>query len=232
MKAIPLNAEVRKENGKKVKKLRANGVVPATVYGKDVKSESLAIPLKDFVTVYRQVGETGLVDLKYGQSTRSTLVADVQVHPVTHQPIHVQFHAVKLTEKIKANVPLEMVGESPAVQSNIGLLLQTLNEVEVEALPTDLPEKIEVDVSKLAEVDQQVLVGELTVPSGVEVLTPKEEIVVKVAPAVSEEAKKEAEEAAAKAAAETAAEGTTAAAPSDSGEGTGAGETSAEEKKE
>lgn len=205
MKAIPLTAEIRKEVGKRTQKLRKQGLIPATVYGRDVKSVSLSMPAKDFMKVYGQAGETGLVDLKFGSESLHTLISDVQFHPLTRLPLHVQFHAVKLTEKLKANVPLDLIGESPAVVNNIGILLQTLNEVEVEALPTDLPEKIEIDTATLTKVGQQIAVGDLKIPAGVELLTPKEEIVVKVASAISEEAKKEAEEAAAKAAAEAAA---------------------------
>lgn len=205
MKAIPLTAEVRKEVGKRTQNLRKQGLIPATVYGREVKSVSLSMSVKDFMKVYGQAGETGLVDLKYGSTSQPTLISDVQFHPLTRLPLHVQFHAVKLTEKLKANVPLELVGESPAVVNNIGILLQTLNEVEVEALPTDLPEKIEIDTTQLSEIGQQITVADLKIPNGVELLTPKEEIVVKVASAISEEAKKEAEKLAAEEAAKAAA---------------------------
>lgn len=210
MQAITLEAKKREVTGKKVKKLRKEGLLPATVYGKDIKSVSLSVPVKEFLRVYDKVGETGLVELKFDGKSQPTLISSVQIHPVTRLPLHGEFHAVKLTERIKANVPVELVGESPAVQNNIGVLLQTVNEIEVEALPTDLPEKVEIDVAGLAEIDQQVTVGQLKIPSGVEVLTLAEEIVVKVAPAISEETKKEMEaEAATKAAAE--AEGVSAA---------------------
>lgn len=213
MKAITLEAQSREISGKKVKKLRKEGLLPATVFGHDVKSVSLSVATKDFNKVFKQAGETGLVELKYGNTSQHTLISDVQIHPLTREVLHVQFHAVNLSEKIKANVPLELVGESPAVQNNIGLLLQTLNEIEVEALPTDLPEKIEVPVTSLSDVDQQVTVADLVASKGVEILTGKEEVVVKVAPLISEEAKKEAEEEAAKEAAEAAAEGETPVAP-------------------
>lgn len=202
MQALTLAAQERKVVGKKVKKLRKEGLLPVSVYGKDVKSVALSVKLPEFMKVYAKAGETGLVELKYDGGSHHTLVSNVQIHPVSRQPLHVEFHAVKLTEKIKAKVPVELVGESPAVANNVGLLLQTVNEVEVESLPTELPEKIEVDVAKLAEIDQQVTVGELAVPKEVAVLTSAEEIVVKVVPAVSEETKKEMEaEEAAKAAA-------------------------------
>lgn len=216
MKAIALEATVRKLVGKKVKNLRKEGLVPATVFGHKIKSQSLSVKEKDFQKVYKQAGETGLVDLKIDDQSIPTLIADVQVHPLNRQTLNVQFHAVNLSEKIKANVPLELLGESPAVANNIGLLLQTLNEVEVEALPTDLPEKIEINVASLSEIGQQITVAELPTVKGVEILTGKDEVVVKVAPLISEEAQKEAEEAAAKAAAEAAAEaGTEGAAPAE-----------------
>lgn len=219
MKAISLEAQIREITGKKVKKIRQEHLIPATVFGKGIKSSSLSIPEKEFIKVYKEAGETGLIELKYGKDSQHVLIADVQKHPVSRQVLHVQLHAVSLTEKIKANVPLELTGESPAVTNNIGLLLQPIDEVEVEALPTDLPEQITVDVAGLAEIDQQITVGELPAPKGVEILTDKEEVVVKVAPLVSEEAQKEAEEEAAKEAAEAAAEGTVeGAAPAAEGE--------------
>lgn len=191
MKAISLEAVKREITGKKVRVLRKEGLVPVGVYGKDVKSLSLSVKAKEFEKVYSKVGETGLVDLKFEGKSLAVLVKNVQIHPLSRKILHAELHAVKLTEKIKAKVPVELVGESPAVQNNLGVLLQTLNEIEVEALPTDLPEKIEVDVSALAEIDQQVTVAELRAVKGVEILTNSGELVVKVAPAVSEETAKE-----------------------------------------
>lgn len=232
MQAITLKAAERKVVGKRVKKLRKSGELPVSVFGKEIKSKALTVNAIEFMKVYAKAGETGLVELKYDGGAHHTLISNVQIHPVTRQVLHVEFHGVKLTEKIKAKVPVELVGESPAVQNNIGLLLQTLKEIEVEALPTDLPEKIEVDVTKLAEIDQQVTVAELKVPAEVKVLTADEEIVVKVVPAVSQETKKEMEAAAAEASAAKAeaagvapAEGATPASAESSGE-------TKEEKKE
>lgn len=201
MPALTLTAATREITGKKVKKLRREGLLPVSVYGKNIKSLSLSVPLKDFLRVYRESKETGLVELKYDGKSQHTLVSHVQIHPVTRQLLHAEFHAVKLTEKVKAAVPLVLAGDSPAVQNNLGILLQTLNNVEVEALPAELPENIAAEVSGLTEVGQQITVGDLPKVKGVEILTSNEEIVVKVAPTISAEAKKEAEEEAKKAAA-------------------------------
>ncbi len=187
MQAVKLSAEIRETIGKKVKKIRAAGLVPVNIYGKGVASQALQIPIKEFTSIYHKVGETGLVELSYGKMTNHVLVKNVQFHPVTRLPVHAELHAVNLKEKIKANIPLEIVGEAPAVTNGIGILLQTLNEIEVEALPTSLPERIEINVTKLAELDQQITVAELMVPADVEVLTSGDEVVVKVVKAVVEE---------------------------------------------
>lgn len=202
-----LKVEKRTVQGKKVNKLRLKGLIPANVYGKDIKSEALQVNLKEFYAVYKDAGETGIVVLDLGDGNqKNTLIRNVQKDPVTDQPLHVDFYNVSLKEKIKASVPIIQIGESKAVMDKIGALLQPLAEVEVEALPTDLPEKIEVDVSFLSEVDQEVKVKDLKLPDGVEILTDGDQIVIKVGSLISEEAKKLAEEeAAAKAASEAAA---------------------------
>lgn len=187
MQAIKLSAEIREVTGKKIKKLRQAGFVPVNVYGKGVESQALQIPLKEFLIIYSKVGETGLVELTYGKTTNHVLIKNVQFNPVLRIPIHAEFHAVNLKEKIKANVPLELTGEAPAVTNGIGILLQTISEIEVEALPTNLPEKIEIDVAGLNELDQQISVADLNVPQEVAIVTSGDEVVVKVVKAVVEE---------------------------------------------
>ncbi len=198
MQKINLKAEKREITGKQVKKLRKEGKLPVGVFGKEIKSESLSVPLKEFMAIYAKAGETGLIELEYGGKTQHVLVSNVQIHPLTRQPLHAELHAVKLTDKIKANVPVHLEGESPAVKDGVGVLLQTLNEIEVEALPTELPEEVLADVNGLTEVGQQIKVSDLKLPKGVEVLTSGEETVVNVGSAVSEDTAKEmaAEEAA------------------------------------
>lgn len=187
MQATKLTAQVREITGKKVKKLRREGFVPVNVYGKGVVSQALQVPLKEFQEIYSKVGETGLVELTYGKTTNHVLVKNVQFNPILRTAIHGEFHAVNLKEKIKANIPLELVGEAAAITNGVGILLQAINEVEVEALPTELPDRFEVNVEKLAEIDQQIVVSELMAPNGVEILTAGEEVVVKVVKAVVEE---------------------------------------------
>lgn len=188
MNTIALKVEKRKLTGRKVKRLRLEGLIPANVYGKKVKSEALQVAIKDFEKVFEKAGETGIVELTEGKETRPVLIHDVQIHAVTNEPIHVDFMQVDLKEKVTATVQVEVEGESPAEKSGIGTLVQQLHEIEVEALPADLPEKFVVDASKLEEVDQAILVKDLDYDKAkVEVKTDAESIVAKVEPPQKEE---------------------------------------------
>src|SRR3990167_362379 len=157
MKRYALSAEVRKTTGKQVKKLRREGILPANVYGKDIKSQILQLPLKDFQKVYTEAGATGVVDLSFDKQTIPVLIHNLHTD-YRNTPLHADFFKVNLKEKITAMIPIEFVGEAKAETDKIGLLEKITNEVEVEALPTDLPEKFELDVTPLAQIDDQITV--------------------------------------------------------------------------
>lgn len=232
MKKHSLKVEKREVFGKKLKKLRKTGVLPANIYGKDVKSTAVQLALKDFEAIYKETGETGLIELTVGSETRPVLIHNVQLDYITQEPIHADFFQVNLKEKVKTMVPLELTGEPKAVADKLGLLLQTLNEIEVEALPTDLPEKIEVNVTNLAAVNDQITIADLKAPSGVEILSDSSQVIAKISELVSKETEAElaAEAAAAEAAkAEGAEAGTEGAQPA--AEGTPAAEAPKEEEK-
>ncbi len=183
-----LAAEVRKITGRKVKNLRKGGILPGNVSGKKVKSEAVQVNLKDFEKIYKEVGETGLLTLQVGKVEKPVLIQNLQVNSVSDAPIHVDFLQVDLKEKVEADVPVELSGESPAEKQSLGTVVQYINEVKVEALPTDLPEKFTVDVSELTEVDQAVYIKDLkTDRSKVEIKNDAEAIVVKVEPPQKEE---------------------------------------------
>lgn len=228
MKKHTLVANKREALGRKVKKVRATGQIPATVYGKNVKSVSVSVPTDKFVQMYDEVGETGLVELLIEDKKGATgqpagkqvLIHNVQKDPVTWSILHIEFHQVDLKVKVHANVPLVTIGESPAVTQKRGVVLHILDEIEVEALPADLPEKIEVDVAALIEVNAEVKVGDLRIPKGVTVLSDSALTVVKIGSLVTREAEAEAAAEAAKAAevAAASAEGETGAAQKTEGE--------------
>lgn len=183
MTILKLTAEDRSVRGRKVKHLRSKGVLPANVFGKGVKSYAINISKDSFKRVFSEAGETGIVELSVGSKINPVLISNVQVHPVNGDILHVDFRQVDLTEKIKATVPVEVINESPAEKSGIGTVVQQVNELEVEALPVDLPEKFEVDVSVLVEVDQAIFVKNLVYDkSKVKIEADDDQIVVKVEP--------------------------------------------------
>lgn len=183
-----LKVEKRIITGRKVKSLRKEGLLPANVYGKKIASQALQVPVKEFLVVYEKVGETGLVELNIDNEIKPVLITNLHTHPVSDLPLHADFRQVDLKEKIQAAVPVEIAGESPAEKSGAGILVQQLNEIEVEALPTDLPEKFVVDVSKLENVDDAIAVKDLSVDrSKITILVEEEQIVVKVEPLAAEE---------------------------------------------
>ena len=186
---IKLTAEKRKITGRKVKLLRKGGLLPANIYGKNVKSLAVQVNLKSFLPVLKEAGESGLIELKVEgeEKTRPVLIHHVQYHPVDDLPLHADFYQVDLKEKVTAKIPVELIGESPAVKDKIGILIQPLSEVEVEALPADLPEKIEVDISGLKAIDEAVVVSEVKLPEGVKILTEEKEILAKIEPLAKEE---------------------------------------------
>ena len=176
-----LAAEKRTLTGRKVKQLRREGVLPANVYGKNVKSFAVQVDNKEFSSMYKEVGETSLVDLVVGKKSIPVLVNNTHLDPVTDEYLHVDFLQVNLKEKVKAHIPLELVGDAPAEKTGLGTLVQQLDEVEVEALPTDLPDKFEVDVSSLDDTEKVITVADIKVDSKkVEMISDKELFVAKV----------------------------------------------------
>lgn len=162
--------------------------MPGNISGKKIKSEAVQVVFKDFEKVYKEAGETGLLTLEIGKEEKPVLIHNLQVNPVSDIPVHVDFLQVDLKEKVEADVPVELIGEAPAEKQAIGTVVQYLNEIKVEALPMDLPEKFEVDTSELAEVDQAIMVKDLKVDrSKVDIKTGADEIVVKVEPPQKEE---------------------------------------------
>lgn len=176
-----LKAETRKIVGRKVKKLREEGFLPANVFGKKVKSLAVQVDEQEFLKVYSEAGETGIVELSIGKEKRPVLIYNLQLDPVTDKPLHADFYQVNLKEKVTATVPVETAGESPAEKQGLGTAVQYLDEVEVEALPTDLPEKFEIDLTSLVEVDQAIFVKDIKVDKDkIKIEADPEEVVVKV----------------------------------------------------
>ncbi len=161
MKIHKIDASKRELTGRKVRRLRRSGIIPATIYGKKIDSKNVQVSTELFIPIYKEVGETGLVELMLDDKKHAVLISNIQIHPVTGEALHIDFREVDLTEKIKSAVPVEMIGESPAEKQGIGTAVLLVNEIEVEALPGDLPESFEIDASVLTDVDQVFTVSDL-----------------------------------------------------------------------
>jgi len=185
---LKIKATKRKELGRKVKKLREKDLLPGNIYGKKIKSESITIELKEFKTIFKEAGETNIVNVALDGKNRPTLIHNVQTDPVTDIPLHVDFLQVDLKQKVTAQIPVEIVGESPAEKQGVGTVVQHADEIEVEALPAELPENFVIDASKLENVDDQVQIKDLSIDkSKVEVKDDLEKVIAKVEPLRKEE---------------------------------------------
>jgi large subunit ribosomal protein L25 len=181
--------------GKKVKALRRQGVTPANIYGSHVESQSIQLSTEELRHVIKTAGRNDIVYLRLdGDEPRPTFVRDIQQNPVTDAILHVDFLQISLREKVRADVPLHLVGLAPAVDTLGGILMHGLDHVSVEALPTEVPSFIEVDVTSLAEINQALHVSDVPVPEGVTILTDVEQVIAKVAPPAVEPEPEVAEE--------------------------------------
>lgn len=183
--------------GKQLKKLRKEGILPANIYGKDIESTAVQLPTKEFEKIYDEAGSSSVVEVEFEGQKKPTLIHNLQYDYVNHIPLHADFFQVNLKEKVKTTVPVELMGEAKAVTDTVGLLLQTLNEVEVEALPTDLPESVEINVTNLAAVGDQVKVSDIKKITGVDILTDAEQVVANIGELVAPEKEEPVEEEAA-----------------------------------
>lgn len=169
--------------GRKVNRLRKEGLIPANVFGNKIDSHAVTVNAKEFIELFKKAGETQIIDL----DGKSVLVSNTQTDPISGDILHIDFRQVDLKEKIEAKVPVELEGESPAEKQSLGTVVQQIHEIEVEALPADLPEKVVVDINNLTEVDQAIFVKDLAVSKNVEIKSDLEAIVVKVEPPTKEE---------------------------------------------
>jgi len=181
MDIIAIEASERTLRGKRVKAMRRAGLLPAIMYGVGMKPQMLELPAHETELILHKVSGSTLVDLKVGNKTHKVLVREVQREVISRKPIHVDFLEVAMDVIIRAVVPVELIGEAPAVRELGGVLLAGLSEIEVEALPANLPDRITVDISSLVTFDDSITVGGLDIGEGVTVLTDPDEVIANVA---------------------------------------------------
>jgi large subunit ribosomal protein L25 len=225
MDQINLTATIRKVLGKNNSILRKNGKLPAVLYGYKTETQNLELNEREFAKALKQAGENTIVNLNVDGKVVPVLIHDVQNHFLRDHPIHVDFYAVNMTEKIKVNIPIEFTGEAQAVKALGGTLLKNLTEIEVECLPGDLPHSIEVDISALNTFEDAIRVSDLKLSDKVAVVTGPDEVIVTTEAPRSEEELKALEEKVEEVDLTKAVEGLAAPAPTE-------GEAAADDKKE
>lgn len=181
---ISINLEKRAP-GAKLGSLRTSGKIPAVMYGPKNPAESVSVNEGEFIKAFRQAGESTVIVANLDGAEHETLVHDMDLEPVSGKIRHIDFLVLEKGKKITLHVPLEYVGDSAAVKAG-ALLVKVLHEVEIEAMPKDLPHNIEVDISLLVNLDSQIKAGDLKLPSGVELKTDADEIIAIVAAAKEE----------------------------------------------
>lgn len=205
---LELLAKLR-QPGRKNDQFRKQGFIPAILYGRKIKNLALLIKKQDFEKIYEEAGESTLIKLKIGddkdessKKDRAVLIHEVAKDPVNDKAIHVDFQQVKMDEVIVVEVSLVFVGQSAAVESENGVLIKSIQAIEVEALPQDLPHEIEVDISSLKTFDDSIYVKDLKLSDKVKVTANPDDVIASVIPPRTsaeleelEEAPAEAEEA-------------------------------------
>lgn len=212
MRELILTAKVRQNLGKKTKTLRKKGLLPAVVYGPKTKAIPLELDYQNFEKVYKEAGESSLIYLEIDPSTRSSaeahsktsgqkqkipvLIHEIQRDPLTEKFLHVDFYQPLLTDEVEAKVPLIFEGQAPAVKELGGTLIKNISELEVKALPQNLPKEIKVDVGLLKAFENHIFIKDLKLPKEIKILKNPDEILAWVVPLekVEEELEKPIEE--------------------------------------
>jgi len=188
MKQFTLAAQPRQLTGKKVKQLRAKGLIPGIIYGHLERPEPISVEAKDFRRVFQDAGTGTLVDLTIGeQKPLKVLIHEPQAHYLTGEPIHADFYAVKMDEEIETEIPIHFVGVAPAVEELEGNFISNKDELTIKCLPGDLIPSVEVDISSLKTFDNLIRVTDIKVPETIKVMDDPEETVALVTPPRSEE---------------------------------------------
>lgn len=175
-----------RDAGIKLDALRKSGEIPAVFYGAGKDTTSISIGAIEFKKMWKDAGESSAIKVEMLKGNVDVLIHEVQVDPVTDEPIHVDFLAIDMKKKIKVEVPLVFEGISNAVKSGIGNLVKVLHEVEIEALPDQLPHNLVVDISKLETLDSQIFVSDIKLPAGVTVINHPTDVVASIVEQVEE----------------------------------------------
>lgn len=186
---MELKAEKREILGGKVSALRKEGMIPAELYGHGKENVHLTVNAKEFAKLFKEAGESTVITLVVGKENTPALIHDVNIDPISDAVLHVDFYAVNMNEETETEVEFEFIGESMAVKAQGGVLVKSMHEIEVRALPANLPHAIEVDLSVLANIHDSIHVKDLKVKGDVTLLAEPDAVVATV---IEQEAEEEA----------------------------------------
>ncbi len=178
MPTLEVKTRDTKEN---LAKMRQDGFVPAVFYGKKEQSTPVSVTLKSLKKIWKEAGESTVITLSGDFGEHDALIHDVDVDPLTGNIRHADFYVIEKGKKLRVHVPVEFDGLAPAVKDLGGILVKVLHEVEIEAMPKDLPHELHADVSVITDFDVHVTAGQIVLPTGVELITDSEEIIAMVA---------------------------------------------------
>ncbi len=173
--------------GRGVKNLRKQGLIPAEFYGHGVKNISFSVPTKEFSKVFKEVGESTVLKLVFDDQKINVLIHDIDTNPLTDEVSHIDFYGIKMDEKIKIKVPILFIGEAPAVKEFGGVVIKAIHEIEVEALPADLPHHIEANLSALSVIGSSIFVKDFNINKAVKILIDSETVVATIIEQAKEE---------------------------------------------
>jgi len=175
-----LAVEKRNIFGKKLGPFKREGKLPAVLYGAKVENSPLFVSLKDFIKVWKNAGESTIIELVKDGKEINALIQDVAIDPVKNEPVHADFLAVQMDKPITASVPLVFEGTAPAVKEAGGVLVKVMHELEVEALPKDLPHELKVNIEKLTAIEDKITLGDIELPQGVKATGNPDEAIILV----------------------------------------------------
>lgn len=181
--SLNLKAQKREKKEKKAAKLRAAGLLPAVIYGPEMAAQPVTVAKPDFLRVFHKAGETRPITIELGRKELQVLVHDIQEHPISGDILHIDFYHVSGKKPIRTFVPVELIGQSPVVKNNEGVLVTQIRELEVEARLPDLPKEITGSLTALVKLHDELRVKDLNIPAGVKVIDhDPEDIVATVVP--------------------------------------------------
>ena len=181
MAEFKLNVKKREQAGKGLHKGRKLDLIPSVMYGHGAATEMFWVQYLDFSKLYKQAGESSIIEIvPEDGKAMNVIINDTQFDPLTNRFTHIDFFKVRMDEKLEAHIPLEFIGEAPAVREMGGVLVKPVEEIQVRCLPKDLPHSIEVDLSSLETFENHIQIKDIKIPAGVEILTSHDTVIALV----------------------------------------------------